>query len=66
MKTQKQPKASIWRSIGVGAVVIIAIIIYAYGFQVTKVNLEETKSPRRQEQLLRIIRALAKPDLIRI
>lgn len=63
MKTQNQPKASIWRSLGIAAAVIIAVIIYAFGFQVTKVNLEETKSPRRQEQLLRIIRALAKPDL---
>src|SRR5512133_1224332 len=63
MKTQDKPKASIWRSLGIGAAIIAAVVIYAYGFQVTKVNLEETKSPRRQEQLLRIIRALAKPDL---
>jgi len=63
MKTQDKPKASIWRSLGIGAAIIAAVVIYAYGFQVTKVNLEETKSPRRQQQLLRIIRALAKPDL---
>jgi phosphonate ABC transporter permease subunit PhnE len=44
--------------------VIVALVIYAYGFQVTKVNLEETRSPRRQEQLIRILRALARPDLI--
>jgi phosphonate ABC transporter permease subunit PhnE len=64
MKTQNKPKASIGRSFGLAASIIIGIIIYAYGFQVTKVNLEETKSPRRQEQLLRIIRALAKPDIL--
>jgi phosphonate ABC transporter permease subunit PhnE len=64
MKNKTQPKASIWRSLGIGAAVVAAVIIYAYGFQVTKVNLVETKSPRRQEQLIRIIRALAKPDLI--
>lgn len=63
MKNNQKPKASIWRSLGLAASIIAAVIIYAYGFQVTKVNLEETKSPRRQEQLLRIIRALAKPDL---
>ncbi len=63
MKTEKPQKASIWRSLGLGAIIVGAIIIYAYGFQVTKVNLEETKSERRQQQLLRIIRALAKPDL---
>lgn len=52
------------RSLGLAASIIACVIIYAYGFQVTKVNLEETKSPRRQEQLLRIIRALAKPDIL--
>ena len=44
--------------------VLFGFLIYAYGFQVTKVNLEETRSPRRQEQLFRILRALAEPDLI--
>src|SRR3990172_10398585 len=39
------------------------MVIYAYGFQVTKVNLDETRSPRRQEQRVRILRALARPDL---
>jgi phosphonate ABC transporter permease subunit PhnE len=38
--------------------------IYAYGFQVTKVSLEETRSERRQTQLVRIIRLLARPNLI--
>jgi phosphonate ABC transporter permease subunit PhnE len=64
MKNFKEPKSSIWRSLSIAAVVVISVVIYAYGFQVTKVNLEETKSPRRQEQLIRIIRALAKPDII--
>ncbi len=64
MNTKNEPKASIKRSLGLAASIIIGVIIYAYGFQVTKVNLEETKSPRRQEQLLRIIRALAKPDFL--
>lgn len=54
---------AIFRSIGVGLAVLFALIVYAYGFQVTKVNLEETRSPRRQEQLVRILRALAKPDI---
>jgi len=43
---------------------LVGLIIYAYGFQVTKVNLDETRSPRRQEQLVRILRALARPDII--
>lgn len=53
----------IFRSLGIGLAVVLVIIIYAYGFQVTKVNLDETRSERRQQQLVRILRALAKPDL---
>ena len=60
MKNLKQ----ILRSLGVGLAVIAVIIIYAFGFQVTKVNLDETRNPRRQQQLTRILRALAKPDLL--
>jgi phosphonate ABC transporter permease subunit PhnE len=56
--------ARLGRSILVGFAVVFGFLIYAYGFQVTKVNLEETRSPRRQEQLFRILRALAQPDLI--
>lgn len=52
------------KSIGIGLAIVFALVIYAYGFKVTKVNLDETRSPRRQEQLARILRALAKPDLI--
>jgi len=52
------------KSIGIGLAILFGLIIYAYGFKVTKVNLDETRSPRRQEQLTRILRALAKPDLI--
>jgi hypothetical protein len=57
-------RKSLLRSIGLGLAIIAVLIIYAYGFQVTKVNLAETKSERRQEQLIRIIRALAQPDLV--
>ncbi len=62
MFTNKKYRA-ILRSIGVGLAVLFALVVYAYGFQVTKVNLEETRSPRRQEQLVRILRALARPDI---
>lgn len=58
-----EKKPSPWRSLRTGFLVILALIIYAYGFQVTKVNLAETKSERRQEQLFRILRALAKPNI---
>jgi phosphonate ABC transporter permease subunit PhnE len=38
-------------------------VIYAYGFQITKVNLEELRSEQRQTSLQRVTRALAKPDI---
>lgn len=55
---------SLLRSIGFGLAILLALITYAYGFKVTKVNLAETKSERRQTQLFRILRALAKPDIL--
>lgn len=57
-------KKSLLRSIGLGIAILVALITYAYGFKVTKVNLAETKSERRQTQLIRILRALAKPDIL--
>lgn len=52
------------RSVLLGLGVLAALVVYAYGFKVTKVNLDETRSERRQTQLVRILRALAKPDLV--
>jgi phosphonate ABC transporter permease subunit PhnE len=52
------------RSLGLGLAVISGLIIYAYGFQVTKISLDETRSERRQASLVRILRALAQPDVI--
>ena len=43
---------------------LIAIIVYAYGFQVTQVDLAELGSETRRESLTRILRALARPDFI--
>lgn len=60
MKT-KQP---LKRSVGLGLVVLLGLIVYAYGFQVTKVNFEKTRSEKRLTQLTRIIRALAHPNII--
>lgn len=60
----KNKKPNPMRSFGTGLLVLLALVIYAYGFQVTKVNLAETKSERRQEQLFRILRALAKPNIV--
>jgi len=59
MKTQR----SLLRSILLGLAILLVLVIYAYGFQVTKVNFKETSSERRLTQLTRILRALAHPDI---
>jgi len=61
MKNNK--KASPWNSIKVGLFSLLAMVIFAYGFQITKVNLEELRSENRQESLVRVTRALAKPEI---
>lgn len=57
-------KPSFKRSLVIGFTVVIAILVLAYGFQVTQVNFEETRSEMRLTQLSRIIRALAHPDIL--
>jgi phosphonate ABC transporter permease subunit PhnE len=60
----KNKKPSLLRSLGVGLGVIIIFIIFAYGFQVTNVNFETTRSEVRLTQLRRVLRALVKPDIL--
>ena len=57
-------KPSFARSFIAGLAVVAAIIVLAYGFQVTKVNFKETQSEQRLTQLTRIIRALAHPKIL--
>jgi phosphonate ABC transporter permease subunit PhnE len=51
------------RSLRLALFIVAALLIYAYGFQVTNVNLDEIQSETRQTRLVRIIRALFRPDL---
>ena len=60
MKSQR----SLLRSIGIGIFIILAVVIYAFGFTVTDVNFDEIRSESRLTQLTRILRALAHPDVI--
>jgi len=60
VKTRKSLK----RSIGLGSAVLLGLIVYAYGFNVTKVNFETTRSEVRLTQLTRILRALAHPNIL--
>ena len=59
----KNKKASPWKSLQVGLVTLLAMVVFAYGFQITEVNLEELRSETRQESLIRVTRALARPDI---
>lgn len=43
--------------------IFVVFSLYAYGLQVTKVNLKEPLQPRRQANLVSLLRSLAKPDL---
>ena len=51
------------KSLIVGGSVLVALVIYAYGFQVTQINLDQAQDPHRQQQLFRILRALFQPDI---
>ncbi|MFH1523933.1 MAG: hypothetical protein ABIF04_03120, partial [Chloroflexota bacterium] len=60
----KNKKTSIWKSLRVGLITGLALLVVAYGFKITKVNLEELRSETRQGSLIRVTRALAKPDIL--
>ncbi|HXF83930.1 MAG TPA: ABC transporter permease subunit [Anaerolineales bacterium] len=56
-------KPSLWKSIKVGLNALAVMVVFAYGFQITKVNLAELRSEQRRESLVRVVRALARPDI---
>ncbi|MEZ4589984.1 MAG: ABC transporter permease subunit [Chloroflexota bacterium] len=57
-KNGRSPK--FWKT----AVIILALfLLYAYGLQITRVNLEEPLEPQRQENLVSLIRSFARPDI---
>ena len=62
MKQEQDPKPT-RRFLRTFLIVVGIIIVYAYGFQVTKIDLEKPKEERRQSQLTNIIRGLAQPRL---
>ncbi len=43
---------------------VVGVVVYAYGFSVTDVSFDEIRSETRQTQLLRVLRALARPDIL--
>lgn len=56
-------KSSIWKSLRTGLFALLGMVIFAYGFQITKVDLEELRSENRQNALVRVTRALARPEI---
>ncbi|MFZ1397393.1 MAG: ABC transporter permease subunit [Candidatus Promineifilaceae bacterium] len=46
-----------------GVIILALFLLYAYGLQITKVNLEEPLEPQRQENLVGLIRSFARPDI---
>ncbi|MGZ8786490.1 MAG: ABC transporter permease subunit [Acidimicrobiia bacterium] len=59
-----EPKRGFKRTIFFVLAMVFGVIVYAYGFDVTNVNLDEIKSETRQAQLVRVLRSLARPDLM--
>jgi len=62
-ETSKKNKASIWRSLRLGLYILIGLLVFAYGFQVTEVNLQEFRKETRQASRVRVTRNLAQPDI---
>jgi hypothetical protein len=48
----------------IGLAVVAGLIVFAYGFAETEVNLDQIRSEPRREGLVRILRSLARPELI--
>lgn len=60
-KEPNKPNRRRWRT---AVFVVLGIILYAYAIQVTDVNLEEPLEPRRQQNLVGLIRQLARPNFL--
>src|SRR5688500_116167 len=63
MNDNNRKKGSAWKSLQLGLAVLAGLLVYAYGFQITQVDLEDLRSERRQESLVRVMRALARPEI---
>jgi len=59
-KQKRAPRRTLWLVIGI----LTAFVVYAYAFETTEVSLDKIRDERRQEQLFRVIRALARPELL--
>jgi len=60
----KKDTASPRKSLQTGFFVLLVLLVYAYGFEITKIDLAELRSEQRQASLTRVTRALAQPDIL--
>jgi phosphonate ABC transporter permease subunit PhnE len=60
----KNKTPSPWKSLRTGLIVLLALLVYAYGFEITNIDLAELRSEQRQASLTRVTRALAQPDIL--
>lgn len=44
--------------------IVLGVIVFAYGFGVTRVNLDQIRDESRRDNLVRILRALARPEIL--
>lgn len=59
-KRKGSPRRTLWLVLGI----LTVFVVYAYAFETTEVSLDKIRDERRQEQLFRVIRALARPELL--
>jgi len=59
-----RPGHPLVRALMVFLTIATIVVVYAFAFDKTDVDLEEIKSPERRDSLVRILRGLARPDLI--
>ncbi len=62
MKEEKE-QSKRWKRLRNIFIGIAIFLLFAYAVSVTRVNLEEPLEPKRQENLVGLLRELAKPDL---
>jgi len=58
--TKPRRRRTLWWVLGL----LAGFVVYAYGFEVTRVNLDRINDETRQVSLFRVIRALGQPDLL--
>ncbi len=63
MNDKPASSRSVLRRIAILIGVLVGIVVYAYGWQVTDISLEETQDPTRQEVMQRALRELFAPDI---